>query len=90
MDGWTLLYRGTEHGFRVSHFHNKCDGKPNTVTIILTTNGFIFGGFTPVAWNSNSASKALFSTFLPDLACVSGPITLARINCTESSSSELR
>jgi hypothetical protein len=27
------------------------------ITIILTTKGFIFGGFTPVVWNSSNACK---------------------------------
>jgi hypothetical protein len=57
-NGWTLLYRGTEHGFGSSDFHSKCDGKANTITIILTTKGFIFGGFTPVAWDSSNDYKA--------------------------------
>jgi hypothetical protein len=54
---WTMLYRGTTHGFSSSTFHTKCDGQSNTITLILTTKGFIFGGFTPVAWDSNSGYK---------------------------------
>jgi hypothetical protein len=33
-DKWTLLYRGTRDGFGVEDFHSKCDGHPNTLTII--------------------------------------------------------
>jgi hypothetical protein len=55
---WTLLYRGTSDGFSSSTFHTKCDGQPNTITIILTTKGFIFGGFTPLTWDSSSTHKA--------------------------------
>jgi hypothetical protein len=51
---WVLLYRGTHDGFESSNFHGKCDGSSNTVTLILTTKGFIFGGFTPIAWNSKN------------------------------------
>jgi hypothetical protein len=54
---WTLLYRGTEDGFGSSDFHRKCDSHSNTITIILTTKGFIFGGFTPVVWDSSNAYK---------------------------------
>jgi hypothetical protein len=54
---WTLLYRGSDHGFKSSDFHGKCDGKSNTITIILTTKGFIFGGFTPIPWDSSSQYK---------------------------------
>jgi hypothetical protein len=54
---WTLLYRGTHDGFKSSAFHRKCDNQPNTITIILTTKGFIFGGFTPVAWESPKSGQ---------------------------------
>jgi hypothetical protein len=48
---WRLLYQGTRDGFGSSNFHSKCDQQSNTVTIILTTDGYIFGGFTPIAWD---------------------------------------
>jgi hypothetical protein len=54
-NGWALLYRGKRDGFKASQFHEKCDGKKDTVTLILTTKAFIFGGFTPIAWDSNNA-----------------------------------
>ena len=47
-----LLYRGTKDGFQVSNFHRLCDNKGPTLSIILTTKGNIFGGFTSVAWES--------------------------------------
>jgi hypothetical protein len=43
-----LLWRGSRDGFRVRDFHRRCDGHANTVTVILDTDGNIFGGFTPV------------------------------------------
>jgi hypothetical protein len=46
---FSLLYRGSRDGFKASVFHRLCDGQPMTVTIVLTTNGNIFGGFTPIA-----------------------------------------
>jgi hypothetical protein len=55
---WRLLYRGTRDGFGSSNFHSKCDQQSNTVTIILTTAGYIFGGFTPIAWEFNSGYTA--------------------------------
>jgi hypothetical protein len=55
---WTLLYRGSRDGFRGSNFHSKCDGQLNAVTVILTTKGFIFGGFTPIGWDSSHSNKA--------------------------------
>jgi hypothetical protein len=47
---WTLLYRGSRDGFAASNLHGKCDGQSKTLTVIETTHGFIFAGFTPLAW----------------------------------------
>jgi hypothetical protein len=52
-----LLYRGSRDGFGGSDFHSKCDGVPDTITIILTTDDFIFGGFTSMAWDSSGNDK---------------------------------
>jgi hypothetical protein len=54
---WTLLYRGSRDGFRASNFHEKCDNRTNTLTLIETTKDFIFGGFTPIAWDSSGRYK---------------------------------
>jgi hypothetical protein len=47
-----LLWRGSRDGFSASQFHGRCDGHANTLTVILDTEGNIFGGFTPVEWES--------------------------------------
>jgi hypothetical protein len=49
---FTLLWRGSRDGFGARAFHRRCDGHPNTLTVILDTDGNIFGGFTPVEWES--------------------------------------
>jgi hypothetical protein len=49
---FSLLWRGSRDGFDVQEFHRRCDGHANTLTVILDTNGNIFGGFTPVEWES--------------------------------------
>jgi hypothetical protein len=54
---WHLIYRGSDHGFEGWTFHSKCDGIPNTITIIQTIDDFIFGGFTPLAWDSSHEHK---------------------------------
>ncbi len=42
---WSLLYRGSRDGFRASDFHSQCDkAKGPKLTIIKSTQGFIFGG----------------------------------------------
>jgi hypothetical protein len=47
-----ILWRGSRHGFEAEEFHRRCDGHANTLTVILDTKGNIFGGFTPVEWES--------------------------------------
>jgi hypothetical protein len=54
---FTLLWRESAHGRGAGHFHARCDGHLNTLTIIKDTNGYIFGGFTPLAWDSTSEYK---------------------------------
>jgi hypothetical protein len=49
---FTLLWRGSRDGFGVREFHGRCDGHRNTLVLIEETEGNIFGGFTPLAWES--------------------------------------
>jgi hypothetical protein len=49
-----LLYRGTRDGFGSSDFHRTCDGHSDTITLIRTTKDFIFGGYTPLSWDSTT------------------------------------
>jgi hypothetical protein len=49
---FSLLWRGCRDGFGASQFHGRCDGHGNTLIVILDTEGNIFGGFTPVVWES--------------------------------------
>jgi hypothetical protein len=50
---FNLLWRGSRDGFGAGEFHRHCDGRANTLTLIVDTNGNIFGGFTPVEWESH-------------------------------------
>jgi hypothetical protein len=49
-----LLYRASKDGFGANNFHEKCDHKPNTLTIIKSENGNVFGGFTAQTWDGNA------------------------------------
>lgn len=51
----TLLYRASENGSTSADFHNHADGVANTVTIIKTTDGFVFGGFNETPWEGPSS-----------------------------------
>jgi uncharacterized coiled-coil protein SlyX len=49
---FSLLWRGSRDGFGARDFHERCDGRATTLTLIQDTEGNIFGGFTPVEWES--------------------------------------
>ena len=49
---FNLLYRQSIDGATAKKFHQKCDYKPNTITIVETMKNYVFGGFTRIAWNS--------------------------------------
>ena len=46
---WLLCYRATSHGWTNQIFHQKCDRKSNTVTIIRK-GSYVFGGYTDIPW----------------------------------------
>jgi hypothetical protein len=52
-----LLYRGTRDGFTPTGIHGKIDGHSNTVALAETTKGFIYGGYTPLKWDSSGEYK---------------------------------
>ncbi len=48
----TKIYQASLHGFAAAQFHSKVDGKLGTLSIIKSTNGNIFGGFTKLSWSA--------------------------------------
>jgi hypothetical protein len=64
---YQLLWRASETGFSNANFHQRVDGFANTLSIIKTTTGAVFGGFTSLAWNSNNAYYADTKAFLYSL-----------------------
>jgi small GTP-binding protein len=60
LDGeWRLLWRGSRDGFSAGRFHERCDGQDHTITLIRDTKGNVFGGSTPIAWQSSFFGKSL-------------------------------
>ena len=47
-----LLYPGSRYVWKGSYFDAKCYNKGATITVILTTCGFIYGGFSDKSWTS--------------------------------------
>ena len=54
---YNLLYLASRDGFEAAHFHQKCDGKKFTVTLVITEINKIFGGFTELEWSKNNVDK---------------------------------
>lgn len=81
---WTLLYRASEHGFKASDFHAKCDNIPKTLTVIKSSNGNIFGGYTDQSWDSDSFYKSDPNAFLFSLTNLYKQPVKIKINPTNS------
>ncbi|KAJ3064448.1 hypothetical protein HDU98_012149 [Podochytrium sp. JEL0797] len=48
-----VLFRASTAAFKHSKFHEACDGKTKTLTVIKTVGVKVVGGFIDSAWNSN-------------------------------------
>ena len=59
-----LLYRASRDGWEGSDFHGKCDDKGSTVTLIKSSEGFIFGGYLGRAWHSRGSYISSRGAFL--------------------------
>ena len=63
---WKICWRATQDGWAGTTFHNLCDGKVPTLTIVKVVKdnkNLIFGGYTTVTW-------AGYSKFYLDFAKV--------------------
>ena len=52
-----LLYRATRDGDSSKDFHSKCDNIRDTLSLVKTKNGLIFGGYTNESWNGENYKK---------------------------------
>jgi|AntRauTorckE5430_2_1112549.scaffolds.fasta_scaffold04752_1 hypothetical protein len=62
-----LLYRASRDGWTAADFHAICDGKGATITVVKSSDGYIFGGYTDVVWGTNPAYKSSSVSFLYSL-----------------------
>ena len=63
--GYKLIYRASTHGDSVKIFHKKCDNINDTLTVIKTKEGLVFGGFCNVCWESgNNLEKKDLKSFV--------------------------
>lgn len=60
-----LIYKASTDGFQATDFHRMCDNRGSTLTVIRSLDGYMFGGYTPVSWDSASnAYKTHLDCFL--------------------------
>lgn len=45
-----MVFRASNHQFSVKEFHRLCDGLEDTVTLCLTEDNKVIGGYTPLSW----------------------------------------
>ena len=54
---FTLLYPVADHGCDPTVFHNNCDNKGPTVTVVCNINGNVYGGYARVSWMSGAGES---------------------------------
>ena len=59
-----LLYRKSRDGSTPNDFHKRCDNKGITITLIETTKGYKFGGYTEFDWDCSNKYKNDKSAFI--------------------------
>ena len=71
-----LIYRGTRDGMLCNNFHEKCDNKGQTITLVKNEKNNIFGGFASVPFKTdeNGQSQSAPESFI---------FTLTNIHNTE-------
>ena len=47
------IFRASEHNFRAAAFHEKCDNKRDTLTLVRTEFGKTIGGYSHYPWDSS-------------------------------------
>lgn len=61
---FNLLFRASDHNHSASKFHKKCDGHKETITIIKSNHGNLFGGYTSIKWRLSGGYKSDKTAFL--------------------------
>ena len=61
---YNLLFKASRDGYGIKEFHSKCDNKNNTLTLVKTTIGRRFGGFTDQQWDQSNSYKSGSNGFL--------------------------
>ena len=73
-----LLYQISKDGASPITFHEKCNNKGPTITIIKTDDGHIFGGYNPISWINEAMYNECDDSFIFSL---SDGMTIKPIKC---------
>lgn len=67
----TLLYRGSDHGWKYKDFHSRCDYKGPTISLFKIKDGDCVGGYTTAQWSSPDDEKSIgdSNALLFNLSC---------------------
>ena len=71
---WALCWQASTHGWAGTTFHNKCDGKRHTITIIKKDQ-YVFGGYTDIPWSKKNVLLVRLKLKIRHAACI------ARLYC---------
>jgi hypothetical protein len=66
---FTLLWRGSSDGFLAQNFHDRCDGRANTLTFIEDTEGNIFGVSRWWSWSRAAGGLKLIRVRKVSFSC---------------------
>merc|ERR1719174_741410 len=66
-----LIFRASRDGWEAKDFHLKCDNQGPTLTVIKTTEGYIFGGYIDQSFKSSNKYMSSRKSFLFTLNCYS-------------------
>ena len=83
---WKLIYKATRDGFGANDFHRTCNGKGENLGVIKSANGFLFGWWTPLSWQSTDdwAADASLSTFIFTLTNPAGVAAKYKLKSSSS------
>ncbi|KAL3875154.1 hypothetical protein ACJMK2_038082, partial [Sinanodonta woodiana] len=59
-----LIYSINRDGCNPAVFHQLCNNKGPTVTVLYNTDGSVFGGYTSIPWRSSNAYQVDYKAFL--------------------------
>ena len=79
-----LLYRGSRDGWKGEDCHAKCDKKGATITVICSSDGLIFGGFSYKPWTSSGRYCESDKSFLFSLKSPSSEVGLTKIRIKQN------